>query len=308
MSGMYAVAEQLLLMAVLITLGYYLSASGKFSEGAEKGIAELTIDIAFPALVFTNIIREFELEMLKEYLTVPISSSIITAVSLILVLVLTALLKYPKEKRREFSFVTSFSNNIFVGAPICMAFFGTQGLILAIFYDFGMHLVVWTLGIWLITDSSENAEHSFFKNIFSPPVIGLLSGIIVVLSGLEIPEFILNITGNIGSITVPLAMIFIGLQLAKSSFKEIAGSREIYLLSSMRLLLFPLLVFIVMQFLPFSQLVKSVIILESAMPVFASSPVIMRKYGHTSSLASEIIFSTIILMVFTLPIFIFLII
>lgn len=308
MSGMYAVAEQLLLMAVLITLGYYLSSSGKFSEGAEKGIAELTIDIAFPALVFTNIIREFDLEMLKEYLTVPLSSSMITAASLMLVLFLTALLKYPKERRREFSFVTSFSNNIFVGAPICMAFFGTQGLILAIFYDFGMHLVVWTLGIWLITDSSENAEHSFLKNIFSPPVIGLLSGIIVVLIGLDIPEFILNITGNIGSITVPLAMIFIGLQLAKSSFKEIAGSREIYLLSSMRLLLFPFLVFIVMQFLPLSQLVKSVIILESAMPVFASSPVIMRKYGHTSSLASEIIFSTIILMVFTLPIFIFLII
>jgi len=308
MSGMYAVAEQLLLMAVLITLGYYLSSSGKFSEGAEKGIAELTIDIAFPALVFTNIIREFDLEMLKEYLTVPLSSSMITAASLMLVLVLTALLKYPKERRREFSFVTSFSNNIFVGAPICMAFFGTQGLILAIFYDFGMHLVVWTLGIWLITDNNGGSEHSFLKNIFSPPVIGLLSGIIVVLIGLDIPEFILNITGNIGSITVPLAMIFIGLQLAKSSFKEIAGSREIYLLSSMRLLLFPLLVFIVMQFLPLSQLVKSVIILESAMPVFASSPVIMRKYGHTSSLASEIIFSTIILMVFTLPIFIFLII
>jgi len=294
-------------MAVLILLGYYLSHSGKINQAAERGIAELTIDIAFPALVFTNIVREFKLDQLIEYLTVPLSSALITAGSLFLVLAVTAALKYPEAKRREFSFVTSFSNNIFIGAPICMAFFGTQGLILAIFYDFGMHLIVWTLGLWIINGKSGSGENNFFGNILSPPVIGLLSGILAVLFSIEIPEILLNITSSIGSITVPLAMIFIGLQLAKSSVKDIIGTKEIYMLSSLRLIIFPLIVFTVMQFLPISNLIKSVIILESAMPVFASSPVIMRKYGHNSSLASEVIFSTIILMVFTLPIFIYLV-
>jgi hypothetical protein len=60
--------------------------------------------------------------------------------------------------------------------------------------------------------------------------------------------------------------------------------------------------------LPLSPVLKGVITLEAAMPVFASSPVIMRKYGYTSSLASEIIFATIIFMVFTLPLFVYLII
>jgi hypothetical protein len=308
MPGIYAVLEQLLLMAVLITLGYYLSRSGKLNKATEKGIAELTIDIAFPALVFTNIIQEFDLEMLKEYLTVPISSSIITAASIFFILALTSLLKYPEHKRKEFSFVTSFSNNIFVGAPICMAFFGTQGLILAIFYDFGMHIILWTLGIWLLNDKNSKANSNFLANLFSPPIIGLLSGIIVVLLGIEIPKIITNITSSIGSITVPLAMIFIGLQLAKSRFKTIAAKKEIYMLSSLRLLIFPLLVYSVMYFLPLSPVLKGVITLEAAMPVFASSPVIMRKYGHTSNLASEIIFATIIFMVFTLPLFVYLII
>jgi predicted permease len=42
------------------------------------------------------------------------------------------------------------------------------------------------------------------------------------------------------------------------------------------------------------------------MPVFASSPVIMRKYDHAGDFASEAIFATIVLMVFTIPLFIYL--
>jgi hypothetical protein len=45
----------------------------------------------------------------------------------------------------------------------------------------------------------------------------------------------------------------------------------------------------------------------AAMPVFASSSVIMEKYGHKSDFASASIFATIIFMVFTLPVFIWLV-
>ncbi len=59
MENIYPILQQLLLMAVLILLGFYLKRSGKINQAAEKGIAELTIDIAFPALIFTNIVRDF---------------------------------------------------------------------------------------------------------------------------------------------------------------------------------------------------------------------------------------------------------
>ena len=307
-SSIYPILEQLLLMAVLIALGFYLKRSDKIKQAAEKGIAELTIDIAFPALIFTNIVKDFNLNMLKKYLVMPLSSFIITLSSIIIIILITRLLNYPKKERNELAFVTSFSNNIFVGAPICLAVFGGQGLILAIFYDFGMHLVVWTFGIWLLNDNKQNNQSHFLKNIFSPPIIALLISIIVVIIGVEIPDFLINITENIGNITVPLAMIFIGLQLAKSRFKEIIINRKIYLVSFLRLLFFPGLVYFVLSYFSLPALLSGVITLLSAMPVFASSPVIMQKYGHKGDFASEAIFSTIILMIFTIPFFIYILI
>lgn len=306
MSGIYPVLEQLFLMAVLIALGYYLNRSGKMNAGAEKGIAELTIDIAFPALIFTNIVKDFDLNMLKEYLIVPTAGLIVTLISIGILLMLARLLNYTKREGEEFAFIAAFSNNIFIGAPICLALFGSQGLILAILYDFGMQIILWTLGIWLLKDNSQNAESNFLANIFSPPVIGLLAGVAFVLLDINLPEVILNITGSIGNITVPLAMIFIGLQLAKSSFKSIAGSRKIYIISALRLLVFPLLVYVVLGWFSLGPLLRGVMTLESAMPVFASSSVIMGKYGHKSDLASEVIFATIIFMIFTLPLFLYL--
>ena len=306
MSEIYPVLEQLFLMAVLIALGYYLNRSGKMNAGAEKGIAELTIDIAFPALIFTNIVKDFDLNMLKEYLIVPTAGLIVTLISIGILLMLARLLNYNKREGEEFAFIAAFSNNIFIGAPICLALFGSQGLILAILYDFGMQIILWTLGIWLLKDSSQNAESNFLANIFSPPVIGLLAGVAFVVLNISLPEAILNITGSIGNITVPLAMIFIGLQLAKSSFKSIAGSRKIYIISALRLLVFPLLVYVVLGWFSLGPLLRGVMTLESAMPVFASSSVIMGKYGHKSDLASEVIFATIIFMIFTLPLFLYL--
>lgn len=158
MESIYPILEQLLLMAVLISLGFYLKRSGKINQAAEKGIAELTIDIAFPALIFTNIVKDFNLNLLKRYLIIPLSSFIITASSILIILLIAKLFRYSKNESKEIAFVSSFSNNIFVGAPIAIAIFGAQGLIIAIFYDFGMHLVVWSLGVWLLNSSGQKKK------------------------------------------------------------------------------------------------------------------------------------------------------
>lgn len=306
MADLYPVLEQLLLMGVLIALGYYLNQSGKIEQAAEKGIAELTIDIAFPALIFTNIVKDFDLSMFRQYLIVPFSALIITLLSIMIVIIVTRSLNYSRREQEEFAFVTVFSNNIFVGAPICLALFGAQGLILAILYDFGMQLILWTVGIWLLKDSGQNADSHFLANIFSPPVVGLLLGLVVVFSGVSMPAAVINITDSIGAITIPLAMIFIGLQLAKSTFAEVMGNKKVYLLTSLRLLLFPVLVYFGLGLFPIQPLLRSVMTILAAMPVFASSSVIMEKYGHQSGFASAAIFATIVFMALTLPVFIIL--
>lgn len=307
MTDLYPVLEQLLLMGVLIALGFYLNKSGKINEEAEKGIAELTIDIAFPALIFTNIVRDFELNMFRQYLIVPFSALIITVISIAIIFIITRSLKYSIREQKEFVFVSVFSNNIFVGAPICLALFGAQGLILAILYDFGMQLILWTVGIWLLKDSGQNEKTHFLANIFSPPIIGLLLGLVIVFAGLDLPQSVINITDSIGAMTVPLAMIFIGLQLAKSSFSEVMGNKKIYLLSFLRLLIFPGLVYLSLGIFELNPLLRGVMTVEAAMPVFASSPVIMQKYGHKSDFASAAIFATIVFMALTLPVFIWLV-
>ncbi|ADQ15769.1 AEC family transporter [Halanaerobium hydrogeniformans] len=306
MTGIFSVLEQLFLMGVLISLGFYLNRFNKINQSAEKGIAELTIDIAFPALIFTNIIIDFDLNMLREYLIVPAAAIVITLITIAAVIFIGKKLSYSKKEREEFTFITAFSNNIFVGAPICLALFGSQGLILAILYDFGMQIILWTLGVSMLKEKKEKENSNFLGNMFSPPIIALLIGLVIVLLGIELPQVILNTTNSIGVITVPLAMIFIGLQLGKSDFKSVLGNKKIYLLSFLRLIFLPGVVYFSLGIFSLGPLLRGVITILSAMPVFASSSVILQKYGRPSNFASEAIFATILFMGLTLPIFVYL--
>lgn len=102
-------------------------------------------------------------------------------------------------------------------------------------------------------------------------------------------------------------MIFIGLKLAQSRFKDLLGNKKIYLVSFLRLLLIPILVYLGTGLFALPELYRGVITILASMPVFATSPVIMQKYGHKGDLASEAIFATIVFMIFTLPFFIFMI-
>lgn len=142
--------------------------------------------------------------------------------------------------------------------------------------------------------------------MFSPPIIALLIGLVIVLLGIELPQVILNTTNSIGVITVPLAMIFIGLQLGKSDFKSVLGNKKIYLLSFLRLIFLPGVVYFSLGIFSLGPLLRGVITILSAMPVFASSSVILQKYGRPSNFASEAIFATILFMGLTLPIFVYL--
>jgi hypothetical protein len=308
MAKFYPILDQLLLMAVLIILGIYLNRSGKINESAENSIAQLMIDVAFPALIFTNIVIDFDFNMLREYIIIPITSLIISFISLMTIFFIIKKLNFSKKEGQELAFVTAFSNNIIVGSPICIALFGAQGLILAILYDFGMQITVWTFGVGVLKGFESGRDNNYLKNILSPPIIGLILGVLVIIFGINVPDSVLNITGSISDITIPLAMIFIGLQLAKSDFKKVFSHKKIYFVAALKLVFFPLLVYSILSLFTLSPILKGVITLLSAMPVFASSAVILEKYGYSSHFASMAIFATIVFMIFTLPVFIYLVI
>lgn len=82
-------------------------------------------------------------------------------------------------------------------------------------------------GPWELTLFSEMGEEAEFdlktslKKIFSPPLMGFMLGLIIVILHIKLPTFLASDLQYLGSLTTPLSMIFIGLSVSNAGVKQL---------------------------------------------------------------------------------------
>jgi len=297
--------RELFIMYIVLSVGFGFNKKVDVSPETENIIAKLIINITLPALTFYSIITDFSSEMLSQYLTLFIAGFLIAILGLF-ISYLAGRYIFNIEDINVFSFLSSFGNNVYLGAPICYALFGSQGFIMAIVFDLGMAVVIWTLGVWMINENIKiDRVSQNLKGLISPPLLSIIGGILFVYSNIALPGVLLESTELIGGITIPLAMLFIGFKLSKFRIKEVVQNKFNYYVSLVKLIIIPGIVLILLRQSNIEQVILGVIIIESGMPVFVNSSIMLNEYANKGKLASGSVFVTTFLLLFTLPILMF---
>ena len=104
---------------------------------------------------------------------------------------------------------------IFVGLPINQALFGDASIPYVLIYYMCNTTFFWTLGTYLIQRDGEGEAQfdlkTSLKKVFSPPLMGFLLGLVLVMLQIKLPAFLASDLQYLGNLTTPLSMIFIGL-------------------------------------------------------------------------------------------------
>ena len=110
----------------------------------------------------------------------------------------------------------------------------------------------------------------------------------------------------IGSMSGTLSMMLIGSWLIGLNLKSIMTKPLCYAVSVLRLLVFPLLVYLVLYLLKVDLIMRNTIVLISALPVGALNVVLAKKYNTDVSFANETMMQTLVLSVVTIPLLVLL--
>jgi len=97
-------------------------------------------------------------------------------------------------------------------------------------------------------------------------------------------------------------MIIIGSMLAEMRFKNIFSDFSIYYATLVRLLIVPIIVYVVLILLNADPLLLNICVILQAMPAAVMAPILAEKYGGDSLLASQCVFITTIVSSITIPI------
>ena len=185
-----------------------------------------------------------------------------------------------------------------MGIPICLFAYGTEGLGIASAVASVIILFHFTLGIFL-----AKKKFSLDVVVKSPPVYAIIISVIFLFFQIQTPLFLENTTFLLTYATIFLVLMSLGIALTKLKF----SLKDSILLSLCRIILGPIIAFIIIYYFNLSGFAAGVLLIQSAMPSAILNYLVGSMYSPkkiVDSIASTIVLSTI-MSFFTIPIVVF---
>ena len=185
-----------------------------------------------------------------------------------------------------------------MGIPICLFAYGTQGLGVASAIASVIILFHFTLGVFL-----AKKKFSFDVVIKSPPVYAIIVSVIFLYFQIKPPSFLENTTFLLTYATIFLVLMSLGIALTKFRF----SLKDSVILSLCRVILGPLIAFIIIYNFDLSGFAAGVLLIQSAMPSAILNYLVGSMYSPKKvidSIASTIVVSTV-MSFFTIPMVVF---
>jgi len=190
-------------------------------------------------------------------------------------------------------------NSGFIGIPLCFAFFGVQGLTTAIIYDATNVIIIFSLGIYLMSGNKHRFE------VFKMPLIyATFFGVLINYLNLQIPAPVKTSFVMLGNATIPLALIMIGYKLGCI---RISSFKLPFFAVFSRLVVGFLISYTAVKLLPIPYEIGKILIVLSSLPSAITGIVFSEKYLKSESdfVASSIALSTILSIIY-IPLILFL--
>lgn len=197
-----------------------------------------------------------------------------------------------------------------MGFPIVLSILGQEALFFSVLgAGLIFEIVAWTYATYIIgRKTGMDFKENLIKNIFlSPGILSIIIGFILFIFSITIPEPINSTMRLLSQATSPLAMIVVGIILSRSNIKECVTSGKLYIISIFKLLVFPLLIFLVLKVLGFTGMEIIIPTVMLSMPTAAYVAMFSANVGNDANLASQIVFISSLLSLITIPIMVFLV-
>jgi predicted permease len=318
-------SSQAVISIFLIALaGVILVRAKVVTKEALRVLGHLVVYLFLPCLLFHKITSCISLEQLKEFWVFPLTCVLYIFFGLILGWVTVKIFKPREEIRSGVMAAIAFNNSGYIPIPLVIAvtaifpifmddpLAGDKAVAFISIYLLGYSPILWTVGYSLV--SGKKLKDMTWRKFFPPPVIGMLSGVII---GLIPPlreifcrgylQPLHHATGVIGEATVPCVLILLGGCLASGPVSGVVNKRTIFSVILIKLIIFPAVAICYVMLLrhlgalPANMLAALVLVIEAATPS-ANNLVVMASVTkpEIEEGMATIIFWTYLASIFTL--------
>lgn len=304
--------NQMLMMFSLILVGFFLRKKNIVPENAGVSLAKLETFVFVPALSLHNQITQCTVDNFRD-------NSILVLYGLVIVIV-AVFSSYPLSKlfvgktsgtpeqryqRNIYKYAMTFGNYGFFGSFIVLGIWGNEFYYKYSLFVFFVGVLCSSWGVYILVPKEQGVSiwENLKKGLLKPPLIALLTGMAIGLTGLSqyVPDFIIRTFDNAGKCQGPVAMVLAGIVIGGYNFKSLLTNKKVYVASLLRLIVIPAVMMFVLKALGVNDEIMICVLIAFAAPLGLNTIVYPAAYGGDTKTGASMAMISHTLSVVTIP-------
>ncbi|MCI8350756.1 MAG: AEC family transporter [Oscillospiraceae bacterium] len=292
------VTGQVVIMFLLIALGFFLYKGKMIDDHTTSQLTDFLILVITPALIINSYIMPFDKSMAKG-LAISLGLAIVS--HLVPIFLTKVIFRGNASARaRVERFAVIYSNGGFMAIPLVAAVLPENGVFYASAYIVVFNIVEWTQGKAMIQGAGQKL--SVKEALINPGTVGTLIGLIIFLFSVPVPSVVQTAIGYVSGLNTPLAMLIIGVYIAKTDIKAALINWRVYFICLLKLIVVPFIIIIIHKFLHTPEQIMMANTLATACPVATACSMFVEKFGGDGVYGASLVAVSTVLSIFTIPV------
>lgn len=299
--------KKILILFIMVLMGFITVKKGRLKSSDSYILSRLSFDWIIPCSLIACFQVDYETEKMQAFLF----ACLVAFLSIILYILLTRLIQKPLKLNVAEQGTVIFANSAGVGAPVVSAVLGSEQLF---FVSAHMGLQNIAIIIYLSIIMNKDAKINWRSVFLNRNIFCIAAGLFMFFTGFRLPDFISSAVSTVGNMLSPVSMFMIGMLMGGVDFKEVFRNRRTYLVSALRLLIYPMIFILTaklsgaVDMFPYAKDVILVILICSAAPAAALVTQMAGLYctGAVAQDASTLNVITTLFCIISMPLLVFL--
>lgn len=292
--------QQMAILFFFMAFGFFFAKLKKVGEDASNVLSKLCVNIFVPALSFSTMAECCTVKNLTEDKWMFLTGLCVLAVTLVIGIFVSKLFSKNRDTQSVYTYALTCPNYGYIGYPIVTALLGQAAL-----FDF----MIWTMPFFIFTYMvavqmlKPGGRISLKGLVTSPSTIAMVLGMICGLAGItdKLPEFITGFASVAGACMTPVGMVMTGMVLGKQEIKKLFDNVPAYIISSLRLIILPLVGLLVFWLAGIRGANAIMGVLFLSLPGGLNTIVFPEAYGGDSMSGARVVFITNVVGLLTIP-------
>ena len=290
---------KMIVFVVLMVIGYLCAKTNFAGREFTKDASKMVINVFMSATIINSVLVSDARLTGGELLQVMLVLCMSVGVCWVLAAISCRLVGLG-DKAPLFELLIAVMNNMFIALPVVETLFGSQAVFYCSLSCIPFNILLYTFGIYRL-QGGEGKGSVRLRDIFSVPLLATLAALVIFLLQPPVPPVVKELASTMSAATMPLSMIVIGSSLGSVSLLDAFKKGKLYLMCVLRLLLCPLLVWLLAGLITDDLMLRVTATIIAAAPSGVVVSVLAIQYDRDAVFTSEGVLLSTVFSMLTIP-------